>query len=347
MACLYKRPKSAYWYIRFKDVGGVQQAHSTGLRHAIPSQTKKAQVLLREKQLVELKSEKGTVGDAWRAWVEDFLKTRYAKQEKTLLRYLTCWKSLQAFFDAKRLIRPHQLTFRDCELYMKWRTTGERFGGKYKCGHNTARLELKILHLICCHAIKLGFLVQNPCASLGIMRHPAPEKPELTDDDIALIRTQLIELKMPDWMSTSFEIAIHQGCRLSETSLPLSRVDFERKTIQFHAKGRTGKKDYTAPLHPKLLPLLQRLKDEKREITCELPIMRSKIWWSFFKKIGLQKKGVCFHCTRVTVITRLIRAGIPENQVKKIVHHASTEVNRIYQRIGVDDVRPALDALMV
>ena len=75
--------------------------------------------------------------------------------------------------------------------------------------------------------------------------------------------------------------------------------------------------------------------------------MASKEWWKFFKAIGLHQKGVCFHCTRVTVISRLIRAGASENKVQKIVHHASTEIHRIYQRIGVDDLRSELELLNV
>lgn len=344
MASLYKRPSSPFWYIKFKDASGEQCAHSTGFRHGIPSQTRKAQVMRNEKALTELHFEKGTESEVWSAWVPEFLRQRYAQSPKTRHRYETCWRYLSIFLDERGITRPRQLTFRDCELYMEWRKAGKPESGVLHCGHNTARLDLKILHLICGHAIKRGFIQSNPCAQLGIKRHKSPEKPELSDEDIALIRSKLVELDAPEWMRVSFEVAIHQGCRLSETSIPLSRVDWENRNIEFHAKG--GRK-YTAPMHPGLLPLLERLKRDARKRTCEIPAMPSKAWWLFFKKIGLHKKGVCFHCTRVTVITRLIRAGIPENQVKKIVHHASTEVHRIYQRLGVDDVRPALDALKV
>lgn len=193
-------------------------------------------------------------------------------------------------------------------------------------------------------AIKRGYSTSNPCASLGIAKETPREKPELSDDDIALIRKQLQTLNKPEWMRVCFEIAIHQGCRLRETSLPLSKVDLEKRTIQFHAKGG---KDFTAPIHPNLIPKFEGMKQTGQKLTCELPAMPSKHWFTFFKQIGLHKKGVCFHCTRVTVITRLIREGVPENKVKKIVNHASTEVHRIYQRLGVEDVRASLDALVV
>lgn len=344
MASLYKRPNSPFWSIKYKDAAGKQQAHSTGFRHGIPTQTRKAQMLRNEKALVELQFEKGSDGEAWGAWVPEFLRERYAQSPKTRHRYETCWRYLSVFLDERKITRPRQLTFRDCELYMDWRKKGKPESGVLHCGHNTARLDLKILHLICGHGIKRGFIQSNPCAQLGIKRHKSREKPELSDEDIALIRQKLVELGMPEWMPIAFEIAIHQGCRLSETSFPLSRVDWAKRNIEFHAKG--GRR-YTAPMHAGLRELLERLRREGRKRTCEIPAMPSKAWWQFFKKIGLHKKGVSFHCTRVTVITRLIREGIPENVVKKIVHHASTEVHRIYQRLSVDDVRPALDGLKV
>ena len=59
----------------------------------------------------------------------------------------------------------------------------------------------------------------------------------------------------------SLEIALHQGCRLSETSQPLDRVDLKRGTITFSAKGRNGKLHvFTTALHPGLRPLVERLK---------------------------------------------------------------------------------------
>lgn len=344
MASLYKRPNSPFYWIKYKDAAGVQQAHTTGYRHAVPSQVKKAKLLRHQKRLIELKTDKGTKGDTWDSWVIEFLETSYASKPATLQRYKISWQNLSVYLAAHKVARPTQLTFRHCELYVPWRIKGQPDQGIYKCGHNTARYDLKVLHLICKYAIKRGFIDLNPASSLGIKKLKPSEKPELTVEDIALIRTKLLELEMPEWMSTSFEIAIHQGCRLAETAIPFSRIDFKTKTILFKAKGD---RDFSAPIHPKLLPRLQNLQKKGLSITCELPRLPSKEWWRFFKKIGLHQKGVSFHCTRVTVITRLIRAGTPENVVKKIVNHASTEVHRIYQRLGVEDVRGALDDLIV
>jgi site-specific recombinase XerD len=344
MASLYKRARSPYYWIKYRDDVNQVQQESTGFRHGIPSETRKAQMVKNEKSLQELQINKHTVDESWDLWVGEFLNSRYSKSPQTLKRYQNAWTNLATYLRDKAISRPRQLTYRQCEEYMEWRKAGNIPLGIYKCSHNNSRWELKILHRIMVQAIKRGYSTSNPCASLGIAKETPREKPELSDDDIALIRKQLQTLNKPEWMRVCFEIAIHQGCRLRETSLPLSKVDLEKRTIQFHAKGG---KDFTAPIHPNLIPKFEGMKQTGQKLTCELPAMPSKHWFTFFKQIGLHKKGVCFHCTRVTVITRLIREGVPENKVKKIVNHASTEVHRIYQRLGVEDVRASLDALVV
>jgi site-specific recombinase XerD len=344
MACLYERKNSPYLWLKYLDQAGVERRESTKLRKSIPSQRQSAQVQLRQKQLAELKAGKKQPGQYWDAWVDEYLVSRYENKLLTLERYRISWKNLRAFFQSLKIVLPTQLTYQHCEQYMEWRKTSHLECGIYKCGHNNARYDLKILHRICDQAIKRGYIDRNPCSSLGIPKHKPREKPELSDEDLALIRHKLKELKSPEWMSACFEIAIHQGCRLRETSLPLSRIDLKKRTILFKAKGD---KDFSAPLHPKLVPKIRAMLKKGQTHTCQLPRMASKEWWRFFKKIGLQEKGVSFHCTRVTVITRLIREGKPENVVKKIVNHASTEINRIYQRLGVEDVRNALDSLRV
>ena len=52
-------------------------------------------------------------------------------------------------------------------------------------------------------------------------------------------------------MPVAFEIAMHQGCRLHETEIPLDRTDFDRGTVTLHTKGgkRSAVSD-TGPLKP-------------------------------------------------------------------------------------------------
>jgi integrase len=143
-------------------------------------------------------------------------------------------------------------------------------------------------------------------------------------------------------MQISFEIAIHQGCRFAETCLPLSRIDLERKRITFDAKGG---KTFATLLHDSLVPLITRLKASGRERTFEMPSQTGREWTRFFRKIGLHH--LCFHCTRVSVVTRLCREGVSQPQAMRFVGHASETIHRIYQRLRIDDVSACVSALRI
>jgi site-specific recombinase XerD len=81
-------------------------------------------------------------------------------------------------------------------------------------------------------------------------------------------------------MQISYLIAWEQGCRFSETCLPLSDVDLRRGVIHFRTKGH---KDDRAefPLSPNLRPLFEKLIHARRKFTYEMPAMPGKAWWRF------------------------------------------------------------------
>ena len=112
--------------------------------------------------------------------------------------------------------------------------------------------------------------------------------------------------------------------------------------ITFDVKGG---KTFTTKLHDGLVPLISRLKTEGRERTFDLCSQAGREWTRFFRKIGL--KHLCFHCTRVTVITRLCRANVSESQAMRFVGHASETIHRIYQRLRAEDVGACVSALRI
>ena len=74
-------------------------------------------------------------------------------------------------------------------------------------------------------------------------------------------------------------------------------------------------------------------------MTYEMTAQRARNWHRFFRRIGLPH--LSFHCTRVTVITRLARAGVPEQQAMRFIGHATLEVHRIYQKLKPGDLSSA------
>jgi integrase len=155
-------------------------------------------------------------------------------------------------------------------------------------------------------------------------------------------------LPYPEWnpqqyLEGSFEVAIHQGCRLNETYIDLHRhVDLENEEISFHAKGD---KYYTTTLHPELREIIKAWKAEGRIWSYRLPAgnperfrtMAAMYWHKFFRHIGLSH--LSFHCTRVTVVSRLHRAGVPESIAMKLVNHSSAVVHQIYKRTKKEQLR--------
>ena len=248
--------------------------------------------------------------EAWSVWALDYIRFRYRKSPLTLNRGRNAWKPLHEFMELNAIRVPRAFDYRHVEMYLSWRERQKRHCGK-PIARNTAITELKFLGVLMREAQRRGYIEQNPCMQMGLKRDPAREKPEMTDVEITIIRAKLNELITKDpgkeWMRTCFEIAIHQGCRLRETPVPVQWVDLDRRTISFRAKGG---KIFTTALHPGLIPLIKGLKTAGKTFTCEMPRLASKDWHFFFKDLKLPH--LCFHCTRVTVITRLARRGIPK-----------------------------------
>jgi len=281
--------------------------------------------------------------ERWDLWVVPFLEARYGNSARTLRRYRGAWEQWRTFLELRQLRIPRALTYQQVLDFVAWRSSQVKRSSGKRVTKNTALCDVRVMAVVMREAVRRSLADTNHCEKLGITKDPSRQKPEITDGEVARIRAAL--KSRPDWMTISFEIALHQGCRLSETGLPLSQVDLGRDTITFHAKGRGGgqKHVFTTQLHPALRPLFTRLMAEGCERSCELPRMAAKQWHSFFREIGLPH--LCFHCTRVTVITRMARTGVPISQAMRFVGHASETIHRIYQRLAAPDCGAAINAL--
>jgi integrase len=330
VAFLYRQKKSGFWWIEFRDAAGLVRRRSTKLRADNKDETRKARRIRDDLRRREFERH-DAYPEQWMHWVPQFLDQRYKSSPKTYSRYLNSWKHISAFLSARHIVSPRQLTRQHVRDFIDWRKFGDPDPDSLlsPCCHNTALHEVKLLRVVMREAVESAFADNNPCVSLGIRKEPVAVKPAITLDEHHIILDAL--RTAPEWMRISYTIAWHQGCRFSETCLPLSNVDLKHGTITFHAKGG---KDFTAPLAQELRPLFTRLKAQRKKITFEMPPMSSKAWWLFFKRTRL--RHICFHCTRVTFITRCYQAGLPEHIVMKLVGHASTTVHRVYPRLAVE-----------
>lgn len=337
MATLYKKSRSPYWYIAYLDQDGKRIHRSTELRHDDRRQTAQANTLKAKIEEKAVMGESRGIGDEWETWVPAFLH-RHCRSPRTLENYEDRWKWLGLFLTEKKLRRPEQVQYRHASEYVAWRTGWKKRNTRKQVTKNTALLDLRLLSVVMQEAVKLGFIASNPVAKPGIPRDLPQEKPEIKEKEFQTIRADL-EHK-DEWMRVSFEIAAATGCRLRETVIALKDVDLKRGTILFRPKGGEGR-NFTAPLPTVLRPMFEKMKAEGRKTTLTMPFQPSRAWRNLFDR--LKMPHLCFHCLRVTYVTRLARSGVPLSAAMRLVNHSSQVVHRIYQRLGVDDVRQYAD----
>jgi integrase len=222
--------------------------------------------------------------------------------------------------------------------FLDWRQQKHPEFGCYRACKNTALHELSLLGLIMSEAIAREFASVNPCLRLGDRPDPARVKPRITEAEhqriLEALKTQ------PEWMRTSYMIAYEQGCRFSETSLPLSDVDLDSMVIGFRTKGRKEKVTFF-PLSERLVPMFKEMKKKGYRETFVIPRTATMQWHRFFKRIGLGH--LCFHCLRVTFVTRCEEAGLTAEECMRLVGHSSFLVHQRYRRMRAD--HPSVQAM--
>lgn len=329
-ASVYRRSGSPYWWCSFLDPDtGKRRSQSTKIVVDDPGSRARAREWANERSKIAIDAGP-TDASAWPTWVPQFLKEHYVNPASIKISRI-CWRRWFDFLVRKKLRVPRAVTLNHVLSY-----AAERRSEGITA--NTVGTEIAYFSRIMVEAVRRGFCPTNPCSRHGLRRSTPKEKREITPEEDAIIREAL--KAEPEWMRISYEIAMAQGCRLHETSLPLSDIDEKRRVITFRVKGG---RDHGTALHPKLLPLIKRLRDAGRKTTCDLPAQASLRWHEFFKKHGMTH--LSFHCTRVTVVTRLARAGVPLAQAMAFVGHSSSLVHRLYTRLRPADLSLATDAL--
>ena len=351
--CVYRRKDSPDWWVKYWCPERMTwRAKSTENRCDDSQGFRRALVMARELSAEGRAAKMVAPTARWTSWVEDWLKMRHRDCQKTRDAEIFRWRWVDAFLKERKVHGPQGVNYVLGLDYMKWRTSQVKRVSKKHPSHNTALMELSLLSRAMREAVHRGFILANPLERMGIRKDRAPEKPELTDADVEAIRAGLVRMEghlpLKDrWMTISFEIALHQGCRIRETTIAMSDINEDAGRVMFHAKRG---KVFTTQLHPGLVPLIRQLRAAGVERTCILPRMVTKEWHWFLKgRAERGWQGVCphatFHCTRVTVITRMARAGVPIQQAMAYVGHADQTVHRIYQRLQADDLTKCTEAL--
>lgn len=337
---IYERKGRPTFYVAYDcPVRARRVCESSGIMVTDHRGKIEAYAYAREKSMSGVTHGQARDASRWENWVEPWLRLRYANQPSTLTSYMGAWKFIALYLREKSIPTPRALTYEHVVRFVLWREAHVKKQSGRKVSRNTALHNVKVLSRVMRHAVRLAYASGNPCVRISedVRPTPAKEKPEFTNEQIAIVRAELARpspkgTTRPEWMSIAFEIALHQNCRLRATQIPMERIDLDRGTIQFHEKGSQV---FTVPIHPGLRPLLTQFKADGRKITCQLPLLASRTFSRMLRRIGLPHT---FHSTRVTGITRFARAGVAEQQAMAYVNHGGWAVHRVYQRLKPADV---------
>ena len=271
-------------------------------------------------------------------WVPGWIKYKYTNLS-TRTRTEICWTVLSQFLTEKKIFHPQEVTYQLCHDYAQWRVVGA--DGRKEVNLNTAKTELKRLSSIMGESVARGWVQYNPCHHLRMGYVASKEKRAISREEEAEIFTKLKGngKTFYPWMADAFLVGMRQGCRLAEVEIPLDKIDTDRMVVKFKTKGG---RFHAAPLHKDLLPLVIRARAEKQDVLVRLGGSASVRFCNLFKEMGLK---LCFHCTRVTVVSRLCEAGFSESQTMAYVGHSSTLVHALYRKMRPVAVSQLCDAL--
>ena len=336
MASYFRRKKSPFYWLRVKRPDGSWGNVSSGIRLDDPFGARKIGQRIVEETAREACVNGETGAAIFNRWVPHWFDYRY-KNEWSKVRCVNAWANLGVFFAFRGITHPAEITYAVCHEYVRWRT---KPGERKPAGWNTAVMEVRVLGAVMQEALRRGFVPVNPCGRLGLAKQEAKGKRAITRAEEAMIFEKLAAKPQATWMYEAFLVAMRQGCRLREVQVPMERIDTRNMVITFKVKGG---RLHSAPLHPDLLRLVKKAQAEKRPRLVELPKAASPRWWRFFHEVGLP--DVCFHCTRVTVVTRLCEAGFSESQTMAYVGHASELVHALYRKMRPSAVAALCAAL--
>lgn len=343
----YERPDSPWVRVQYSDGKGGKTIIKTSIRKDDPDKKRKIAKELNRLEAMLLTGKNAMPEDDranWR-WVIPYLSTRYGAKKRTLQIYLAQWKQIYLFLEEFDIESPGMLIRDHAYEYADWRCSQVKQKSGRSPGINTAVGELKLLGMIMDEAVARHLAVENPARKLGIEREDTEIKPEIKDDEYLIITAAL--LKKPMWMRVSFDIAIDTGLRFRDTQIRAERINWDDRMILIEKPKGGVKRQFSIPIYPPIEALLMAMKKEGRPLLWKEPAgtLTGLEWTKFFREIGLPH--LCFHCTRVTFITRGMRAGIPESVMMKMVNHANKLISRIYQRWLSDDVRAFADRIPV
>ena len=198
------------------------------------------------------------------------------------------------------------------------------------------------------HAIKLGYLLQNPCRPVRAPRVPKNPPDILSKTQVQQLLTAVRETPYHALIAT----ALYAGLRRAELGwLEWEDVDLERSQIYVRNKAGHPLKDYEGRTVPIPRVLVEILAAQSHESNWVFPSPKGKRWnlanlshrlAQHFKKAGISGR---LHILRHTYASHLIMAGVDLASVQKLLGHANITTTMIYAHVAQEHLKKQVEKL--
>ncbi len=385
MAYIWKKPNTRYWQAAWLAADGKRKNASTGIENYERNRSKalriadeyeavsrgqKGAVQVKETlaQLLKdtgLSSDEGILSSTVRAYCDRFLEHKKLEVgSSSLSSYKKSFENLCGWLGDKA-DRPIEIVtlpiLKDFRAHLI-----ESYA------EPTAKRKIKAVKAMFseCHAE--GYSLTNPASRLDVSikgqnRAEKASKRPFTLDEIK----KLAEIASDEWRSMIY-FGLYTGQRLGDlATLRWSNLDLKNNLFNIYT-GKTGRKidvpfsdtlldhilTLNAPDDPNAFvhPELGGIYEQSGSATLSNQFSSLLASTGVRKKVSHKSKGVGregrratealgFHNLRVTAITLLHEAGIPQATVQQWVGHDSEDVHRLYIKLGKEASQKASDAL--
>lgn len=298
-------------------------------------------------------SERMTVEAALRRYLAEVTPTKRPSTQATERRRAGILMAYLGRYSLASLTPEIIANYRDSRLAGKSPTGGE---GK-PLSNNTVRLDLALLGHMFNVALKewgLG-LTYNPVQSI---RRPSPgagrdRRLQRGEEARLLAAVDAYSNPMLGWI---VRIALETGMRTSEiTTLRRRQVDLDRRVVRLHDTKNTSSR--TVPLSIEAARLFRlALNNPIRPIDTDLiffgepgrdgvrrPYQFHRMWAALKREIGMS--DLHFHDLRHEAVSRLVEAGLSDQEVAAISGHKSMQMLKRYTHLRAEDLVGKLDAI--
>ncbi|QQN98426.1 tyrosine-type recombinase/integrase [Pseudomonas sp. SW-3] len=232
-------------------------------------------------------------------------------------------------------------------------------GNKGNISNNTVRLELALLsHLFTVAIQEWGMgLTFNPVLNI---RKPSPgegrDRRLSPDEELRLINA--VNAHSNPMLGWIVRIALETGMRASEIStLRRHQVDLERRVLRLRDTKNDSAR--TVPLNRFATEVItSAMNNPIRPIDCDLvffgepgrdkkrrPYAFTKAWATL--KTKLKMRDLRFHDLRHEAVSRLVEAGLSDQEVSAISGHKSMQMLKRYTHLRAEDLVERLDRLQI